>query len=224
MLGLVAAGVVAAGLVATALLVVTRGPSPLAAEDAARSLDEIVDAADLDRDDDVEVGVAEPRDCPLGDLRDLEGAVEEAVGDLPRLRDRYQEAFGAYEGSEAGVLCAAAEDGDGPVASVLVVATYAPSGDYAEVLEELYVGDDVTTEEPVGHRGGLLHPYCVEQVDDAGYGDGCGADWIADDHDLLVGLYVTELDIDADAAADLLRSLLPDLLDALAEAEPEFEE
>lgn len=214
--GLAVGVLVVLAIVAVGVVVATRGPSSISEDEAAASLEEIIDQADFDDTD------AELRDCPLGELRDYEVALEDVVDDVPRLRDRSQGATEDLQDGDPGVACIASEDQDEVSgAGLYTYASATRSGDHARVLEDLFDGDDVTVEDPEGYRGGEIYAYCVDPDSDSEADPGCGADWVGEE--ISVGLYLEGLDADAEVSADVLRDLISDMVDALAVAEPDFE-
>lgn len=207
---------VAAGI---GVVLVTRGPGAVDGEAASDSLEEIVEDPDFEEGD---VGLS---DCPLGDLADIEDAVGDEV-DLSVLEDEEAFGFGAGEGTEEGVGCSSSSDDGGALLSVF--GTSVPPGSYLGSLDDLYPDGEVTAEDPRDFRGGDLVAYCVEQVaeSDPEVADveGCGVDWVAADDDLIIGLWAQNLGGDVDELVPVFEDLLPDMVDALAEADPEFEE
>jgi len=138
-------------------------------------------------------GVAQPVTCPIVDVDRVVDAVRVAVSDDTVLVDAV-ESHVVYEespGFPAGVFCNVyieRESAEVPTA-VSVSVSQTPLDPYEEFLRSLF--DHETTEVfPIGRlRGGDVHPYCVEAIDEEGQ-TGCGADWIEQSDEIVVGVYL----------------------------------
>ncbi len=213
--GLAVGGVLLIIVVLVGVVVLTSGPSSIDEEEAATSLDTIIDEADFEETD------AALRDCPLGEPDEIVAASGEALDTELDLPDDAQSAFDEFEDAEAGVVCTIVDDEDDPNEGIYAFSTPRPSGDYADSVDNTFGDDDdVTVEDPDGYRGGDVYAYCVEPGDDS-TNEGCGADWVGED--IAVGLFFQGLDADVDTATDAIRDQVGDMVDALAEAEPDFE-
>ena len=189
------------------------GDDALPDEAAAEALDELLDGVDSSEP------FVDLSACPLGDAGDLLDAVAEQVG-VPALGGAPDN--GTYEGDphEPGVSCSRFDEDD----DVLLEVYAAGKGDgpYEEQLEGVFADLDLRLEATEDHRGGTIQQFCVE--DDEG-ADGCGADWVSDEHDLAVGIYVEGDgdDVASTAVAGVLEDLLPGMVEQLAEGGAELE-
>ncbi|MCU1504633.1 MAG: hypothetical protein JWM12_3987, partial [Ilumatobacteraceae bacterium] len=87
------------------------------------------------------------------------------------------------------VLCSAstADDRIHPTQSMYVYATPAPKGSYTDYLTKTLLADaEVKLEDPVKFGGGTVYAWCVTPAPDSK--GGCGADWVAGDNKLVLGM------------------------------------
>lgn len=203
--------------VAVGVFVLTSGSDDaLDAEGAAAGIAALVDDADFD-----EIGQADLRRCPFGDVEEL--AVR--VADVLDLSDDVLDGDGAAGVEEADgsrhpalVWCRQtailAPGSEGPTLGLSIDAGDLPRGDWEDFIEDS-AGDEVDLEfdDPEDFRGGVIHSYCGESPDG---GIACGADWVHEDSDVVVGLSHTTDDDDPEPAVEALKQLLPDLVESLA--------
>ena len=215
--------VIVAALVFVAIgvvvLLVTRD-SGGSSVDAAAAADGLAEVTDVE----FEGGIADLRDCPLGDLDDLSEQIADDL-DLDDVLDG-DESLYVLEPSDdfpAIVLCTLAVDPSDDVrgpSSVSYLTYEAPRDeDYAAYLEDdAFPEGGVTVYDSVDAHGGTIYPYCSEP-DDSELDTICGADWVDDDRQIVIGLDVTVDGDDEDtatAAADALKTLLPGMAEELA--------
>jgi hypothetical protein len=199
---------------AVALVAIVAGVGVLVLGGDGDDLDADAAAASLERmiDDPTFFSSGDLRECPLGDIREVEAVVAEH-GDASALEVRDQHALDPYERMAASVECSS-RSSDG-TAHLEVIASRVPDGDYASTLAVVHIADQPVVEEPTELHGGDVYVYCGR--------DGCGADWVHGD-DLVVGVYGEGLGLDADGAQATLEAVLPDLVASLAGAEAVYVE
>jgi hypothetical protein len=214
---LIIVGVVVGALVllivvaAAGLIVFASTDDDLATTEASDSMHAIVAAAEFDDDGGAALGA-----CPLGSSDALVAAITGA-SDLPGLGAEVSQ---AYEGQDNanGVSCTRnAESGTGNE-QVQQYAAGVGATTYDAELDRVFPEAQVDVQEQESFKGGEVYAYCVDAEEGP---DGCGADWVVEDEDLVVGFYVAgQGGPTATEAADILRDQLPDMVDTLADSSP----
>ncbi len=170
--------------------------------------------------DDVDFQDAETSDlrrCPMGDAAELTEQIAEQIDASDDLIDGDESSFVADE-SEFGplaIICSlsVSDDVRGP-SSVIYIANAVPRGDYADFIEDVFGDDaDVDVDDPVGYAGGQIYSYCGRAE---GNEVSCGADWVDEDNDIVLGVNAFDQRIDGEDAVDALKTVLEQMADGLA--------
>jgi hypothetical protein len=214
---IIAALVLIAVAVGVVVVVGGGGDDGLNAAGAADGFAALSDDAEYD-----DTGYAELRRCPLGDPQDLGERVADTLdlADDVVDGDSYQYISDRTDDLPESLWCVAGADlslgTDGD--TFAFTASRLPDDDYDRYLEDIALPEgNVELGDLQQYRGGTIYPYCFEPDDESLGSPGCGADWVAEDDDIVVGLSYTSGDADADAAVDALKDVLPDLVDELAD-------
>jgi hypothetical protein len=200
-------------LVAAAGWGLTRDGEPADAAVIARGLSVILD------DVEYESGVATLDECPVLETSVLLTAVgsatevDSAVIDGERSSVAYQET----SSFPAGVFCNAFAAADAPLTSgaiaVSLSVTMTPLGAYEDFLLGTFDNESTELGSVVEFRNGEVHPYCLSAADEEGQ-TGCGADWVHDEAQVAVGVYLAG-ERDESAAVAALEATLPEVVEAL---------
>jgi hypothetical protein len=192
---------------------VDRNGDPADGAVVARGLSLILD------DVEYESGVALLDDCPVLDISVLlaavaaEAEVDPAVADGEQSSTVYQE----MATFPAGVFCNAFASADAPLTSgavaVSLSVTMTPLGGYGEFLVTAFENESTDLGGVVEFRGGQVHPYCLTAADEQGQ-TGCGADWVHDEAQVAVGVYLAGERDEVDAVR-ALEATLPEVVAAL---------
>jgi hypothetical protein len=192
---------------------ISRDDSPADGVIVARGLSQILD------DVEYESGVAVLDECPVLSIAALLAAVEAEVRVDPAVADGRQTS-NAYQESDsfpAGVFCNAFAAADAPLTSgavaVSLSVTMTPLGGYGEFLLGVFDNESTELGGVVEFREGLVHPYCVTAADEQGQ-TGCGADWVDEEAQVAVGIYLAG-ERDEAAAVRALEAVLPEVVEAL---------
>jgi hypothetical protein len=207
-------------LIGVAVLVVvlsSGGDSKLDGKGAAAGFAAL--AADADYTD----GFSDLRRCPLGEQTELTDDIADLVDASDELldgtTDQYMiERTGKFPES---LLCTQLIEDPTDVRGPTGASYYAgdlPSGDYESFLEDdAFTDVEVTLEDTSGFKGGTIYPYCTEPDDADTTTPVCGADWVDDDNEIVVGLYLGGDRASSDDAVAALEVLLPKMVPALAD-------
>jgi hypothetical protein len=208
--------VVAALVAGVAVLVgwvISRDDTPADGVVVARGLSRILD------DVEYESGVAVLDECPVISTSALLAAVETAARIDPAVAEGQQTTTAYQESSifPAGVFCNAFAAEDAPLVSgavaVSLSVTMTPLGSYGEFLLSVFDNESTELGGVVEYRQGVVHPYCVTAADEQGQ-TGCGADWVHDEAQVAVGVYLAG-ERDETAAVRALEATLPEVVEAL---------
>lgn len=88
-----------------------------------------------------------------------------------------------------------------------------PVGEYDDFLLAAFDNESTALGAVSEWRGGEVHPYCVSAADEQGQ-TGCGADWVHDDAQVAVGVYLAG-ERDQATAIRALEATLPEVVAAL---------
>jgi hypothetical protein len=203
-------------LAALAILVgwaAARTDEPADGAIVARGLSRVLD------DIEYESGVAVLDECPVLDtdvLLDVVGSQAE-IDPAVDVGERSSTAYTETDAFPAGVFCNAFAAADAPLTSgavaVSLSVTMTPLGEYSTFLLQTFDNESTDLGAMVEMRGGVVYPYCVTAADDEGQ-TGCGADWVHDDAQVAVGVYLAGGRDEAVAVA-ALEATLPEVVAAL---------
>ncbi len=187
-------GALAVVIVAAIVVLVTRGSdtavtSEINTERAAATVRSLLDGVDSSK---------ELARCPFGSVSDVVGDLNDVLKFPDPTTDDIHRIVMDGKDSVGEVLCSAgtADDRVHVVRSLYVYATPVPKGAYPDYLAKTRLVDAVVkVDDGVRFNRGTIYPYCI-----AGSADikpGCGADWVADNSSLVIGLQVTGSDVTA---------------------------
>lgn len=192
---------------------VARTDEPADGAVVARGLSVVLDELEY------EAGVAFLDECPVLDtdvLLDVVGSqaeVDPAVAD----GDKSATAYTETATFPAGVFCNAFAAADAALTSgavaVSLSVTMTPVGDYEDFLRAAFDNESTELGDVIGLRGAQVYPYCVMAADEQGQ-TGCGADWVHDEAQVAVGVYLAG-ERDEAAAVRALEATLPEVVVAL---------
>ena len=166
-----------------------RSAAVIETDRAVTTLQSLLDGVDHDTD---------LASCPFGTVRSIAGDVHD---ELPLSTDLTEATHLVVVGDEDAVgevLCSARTPDDRlRIGEALYVyATPAPTGSYTDYLSKtLLTGAKVELADPVPHGGGTIYTWCVAA--DTSFKAGCGADWVAGDHRLVLGMQAAGSDVTA---------------------------
>jgi hypothetical protein len=161
-------------------------------------------------------GVAADTDlaaCPFGSIADIAADVKGEVAFRTTVADDLQQVVVGGKNSVNEVLCSAstAEQRIATAQTLYVYATPVPKGSYTDYLSKtLLAGVKSKVEPAVKFAGGSVYAFCVTAS--AAVKGGCGADWVAADSKLVIGLQVDTETVTAAQASAALQKELPTLV------------
>lgn len=205
------------GVAVAVVVVSTGGDSNLDGKGAAEGFAAVADGAEYDAD-----GFSDLRRCPFGSQGELTDDIADVIDASDDLLDADTAQYLIEETDDfpESLLCTQLIADPTGVRGTTGVSYYAgdlPRGDYEKFLEDDSFSDaTVRVEDTADLKGGTLYPYCTEP-DSAGVAPTCGADWVDDDNDVVVGLYLLGDRVNADDAVVALQVLLPKMVEALAD-------
>ena len=127
--------------------------------------------------------------CPFGSVTGIVDDVHDQIKVTGGITNELQKIVVGGKDSVNEVLCSATTPDDRLhlAQSMYVYATPAPKGSYTDYLAKtLLAGAKVKLETPAKYSGGTIYAYCV--TPDAQNKGGCGADWVAGDNKLVIGM------------------------------------
>ncbi len=213
---LVVVVVVVAALAAVAVLagwIVMRNGDPSDGPVVARGLSRILD------DVEYQSGTAVLDECPVLETDALLAAVGAHADVDPAVAEGEQSSFAYQETSTfpAGVFCNVFASAEAPLTSgavaVSLSVTMTPLGGYGDFLLGVFENETTDLGGVVEFRGGQVHPYCLTAADEQGQ-TGCGADWVHDEAQVAVGVYLAG-ERDEAAAVRAMEAVLPEVVAAL---------
>jgi hypothetical protein len=146
--------------------------------------------------------------CPFGTVASIVDDVHDAVKVNGRVTDALHKIVIGGKDSVDEVLCSAATDDDRlhVVQSMYVYATPAPKGSYTDYLSKTLLSG-------AKFDGGTIYAWCVSA--DVEFRSGCGADWVAGDNKLVLGMQLTGGAVTAKQITTALQHELKTLADRL---------
>lgn len=209
--------VVVVAVVAAAVVlvgwVVSRDGEPSDGATVSRGLSRILD------DIEYESGVADLDECPVLETDALLAAVgtQAEIDPVVAEGERSTVAYQETATFPAGVFCNVFAVEDAPLTrgavAVSLSVTLTPLGDYDDFLLGAFDNETTDLGGLVGFRGGQVHPYCLTAADEEGQ-TGCGADWVHDEAQVAVGVYLAG-ERDEAAAVRAVKAALPEVVEAL---------
>ncbi len=199
------------------------GSSKVDAAGAASGLKVLLRDGSFDDD-----GTEQLNDCPLGNVDDLTAAVGKVVDLEDDVSDGDDESALFEETDFPGFVdCQINADDDVPngPSGLYFQVILDPPRDYEGYINEYYGGEstDITFEDSIEYLDGEIFIYCAEERDENGF-TGCDADWVNDDENIAINLFLNGQGQDPDDAVAGLKAILPTIAANLAElAEVETE-
>lgn len=200
-------------VVVLAVWVVSRDGEPSDGATVSRGLSLILD------DVEYESGVADLDECPVIETDVLLAAVGAQAEIDPAVAEGDQSIVAYQETATfpAGVFCNVFAVDDAPLTrgavAVSLSVTMTPLGDYDDFLLGAFDNETTDLGGLVDFRGGQVHPYCLAAADEQGQ-TGCGADWVHDEAQVAVGVYLAG-ERDEAVAVSAVKAVLPEVVEAL---------
>ena len=211
--------VLAAAAVVGAVLVLggrDSGGGGINAKGAKAGAQTVIDNATFD-----DTGTAVVSRCPLGNLRDLDKAVERVLK-VDSVVDEGTDSLTVHNEGDfpAFIVCQRNADKATDVAKgptgLYYQAVLDPPLDYKGYITD-FAGSstDVKIDEPVKYKGGDVYLFCGKANDDKGY-TGCDADWVDTKNKIALNVFLAGNDPSKEDAFAALKAVLGDLADNLA--------
>ena len=207
-------GVLAAVIIGAIVVLATRGddkgkPTLIETDRAVATLESLLDGVTSSKELPV---------CPFGSVSDLVGDLnDELKFPGPTADDIHRIVIDGAD-SVNELLCSAgtADDRVHVVHTLYVYATPVPKGSYPDYLTKVRLLDAVVkVESGTRFNGGTIYAYCITGSPDIKAG--CGADWVADDSRLVLGLQVTGAAVTANSVTTSLMRELPTMAERLGD-------